>query len=138
MLSQNVAMLQSAFGGTVLQSGGGGGGGGSVFLIVMLLIWLVVLAAMWKIFTKAGQPGWAALIPIYNAYVLLQIIGRPAWWLVLFLIPFVNFIISLIVAIDLAKAFGKGTGFGLGMAFFPIIFYPLLGFGSAQYQGAPN
>jgi|SRR5579884_1084490 len=105
------------------------------------LVWLAVLvlmiAAFWKIFTKAGKPGWAAIIPIYNVLVLLEIVGRPVWWIVLMLIPFVNLIVSFIVAFDLAKVFGKGAGFALGMIFLFPIFYPVLGFGSAQYQGAP-
>ena len=105
------------------------------------LIWLAVavlmIAALWKIFVKAGEPGWAAIIPIYNLIVTLKIVGRPTWWIVLFLIPFVNLIMMFVVAFDLAKVFGKGTGFALGMIFLFPIFYPVLGFGSAKYQGAP-
>jgi len=86
-------------------------------------------------FTKAGKPGWASIIPIYNAIVLLEIAGKPIWWIVLLFIPLVNFIVIIIVVIDLAKNFGKGTGFGLGLAFLPFIFYPILGFGDAKYRG---
>jgi hypothetical protein len=100
------------------------------FAVIILLI-----AAMWKVFSKAGQPGWAAIIPIYNIYVMCKVAGRPGWWLLLMLIPFVNFIILIILSIDIAKSFGKGAGFGLGMAFLGFIFWPILGFGSAQYQG---
>jgi hypothetical protein len=100
------------------------------FAVIILLI-----AAMWKVFSKAGQPGWAAIIPIYNIYVICKVAGRPGWWLLLMLIPFVNFIILIILSIDIAKSFGKGAGFGLGMAFLGFIFWPILGFGSAQYQG---
>jgi hypothetical protein len=89
----------------------------------------------WKVFSKAGQPGWASLIPIYNAYVLCKVAGRPGWWILLMLIPIVNIVIFILVAIDVAKAFGKGAGFGIGLLLLPIIFYPILGFGSAQYQG---
>jgi len=106
-----------------------------IFMIISLAIVVLMIAAMWKIFTKAGQPGWASLIPIYNLYVLCKIAGRPGWWLLLMLIPFVNFIIIIILCIDLAKSFGKGVGFGLGLAFLGFIFCPILGFGSAQYQG---
>ena len=106
---------------------------------VLGLVWLVVVvimvAAFWKIFVKAGQPGWAAIIPIYNAIVVLKIVGRPLWWLLLMLIPFVNFIILIILNIDLAKSFGKGAGFGIGLTLLGVIFAPILGFGSAQYQG---
>jgi hypothetical protein len=94
-----------------------------------------MIAACWKIYTKAGQPGWAAIVPIYNLYIWCKIVGRPWWWILLMLIPFVNFIIGIILCIDLAKSFGKGVGFGLGLVFLGIIFFPILGFGSAQYQG---
>ena len=94
-----------------------------------------MIAAWWKIFTKAGQPGWACIIPIYNLYVWCKIVGRPWWWILLMLIPLVNFIILIILFIDLAKSFGKGVGFGIGLILLPIIFFPILGFGSAQYQG---
>ncbi|MCA9100891.1 MAG: signal peptidase I, partial [Planctomycetales bacterium] len=87
-------------------------------------------------FTKAGKPGWGALIPIYNVILLLQIAGRPIWWILLFLIPIVNLVIAVIVAIDIAKHFDKGTGFGLGLAFLGFIFYPILGFGDARYRAA--
>ena len=107
----------------------------------MGLVWLALLvlmiAALWRIFVKAGEPGWAAIIPVYNLVVMLKIVGRPVWWIVLFLIPFVNLVVGFIVAFDLAKVFGKGAGFALGMIFLFPIFYPILGFGSAKYQGAP-
>ena len=103
--------------------------------IFALLFALVLIVAMWKVFTKAGQPGWASIIPIYNIYIWCKIVGRPWWWILLMLIPFVNFIICIILCIDLAKSFGKGVGFGLGLALLGIIFFPILGFGSAQYQG---
>lgn len=103
------------------------------FLYLALIV--VIIAAMWKVFVKAGQEGWKAIIPIYNIYVLLEIVGRPGWWLLLLLIPIVNFIILIIVYIDLAKSFGKGVGFGLGLVFLGFIFLPILGFGDATYQG---
>jgi hypothetical protein len=103
--------------------------------IIALLIALLLIVAMWKVFTKAGQPGWASIIPIYNLYIWCKIVGRPWWWIILMLIPLVNFIICIILCIDLAKSFGKGVGFGLGLALLGIIFFPILGFGSAQYQG---
>ncbi|MDC0271096.1 DUF5684 domain-containing protein, partial [Akkermansiaceae bacterium] len=90
---------------------------------------------IWKIFTKAGKPGWASIIPIYNVIVLLEIIGKPVWWIVLFLIPFVNIIISIITTNEVSKSFGRGAGTTVGLIFLPFIFYPVLAFGSAQYQG---
>jgi len=106
-----------------------------VSIIFGLLIALLIIVAMWKVFTKAGQPGWASLIPIYNLYIWCKIVGRPWWWILLMLIPLVNFIICIILCIDLAKSFGKGVGFELGLAFLGVIFFPILGFGSAQYEG---
>ena len=100
---------------------------------VMLGLLLVFAAGLWKTFTKAGKPGWACLVPIYNVFVLLQIAGRPAWWFLLMLLPFVNFFVALVVVMDIAKAFGKGVGFGLGLFFFGFLFYPILGFGDSRY-----
>src|SRR5258707_15561006 len=110
-------------------------GGSPIAGVIGLLIALLIIVAMWKVFTKAGQPGWASIIPIYNIYIWCKIVGRPWWWILLMLIPLVNFIICIILCIDLAKSFGKGVGFGLGLVFLGIIFFPILGFGSAQYQG---
>ena len=104
-------------------------------MIVGLLIALLLIVAMWKVFTKAGQPGWASIIPIYNLYIWCKIVGRPGWWIILLLIPLVNIIVGIILCIDMAKSFGKGGGFGIGLALLGIIFWPILGFGSAQYQG---
>ena len=105
------------------------------FLIQIALIGAVI-AGMWATFAKAGKPGWAAIVPIYNVIVMLEIINKPIWWVLLFLIPCVNFIAAILVAMEMAKVFGKGAGFGLGLAFLPFIFYPILGFGDARYQGA--
>lgn len=85
---------------------------------------------------KAGKPGWAAIIPIYNIIVLLQIADKPLWWIILFLIPLVNLIMAILVSIAVAEKFGKGAGFGVGLALLGLFFYPILGFGDAQYQGA--
>ena len=108
-----------------------------MFFLIELAIFVLIIAGFWKVFTKAGHPGWAAIIPIYNVYILLKIAGRPAWWLLLFLIPLVNLIVGIVVSIDVAKAFAKGVGFGLGLFFLGFIFYPILGFGSDTYTGNP-
>ena len=86
-------------------------------------------------FEKAGEAGWKSIIPIYNIIVLLKIVGREWWWVLLMLIPFVGFIVWIIVALDLAKAFGRGTGFGIGLIFLTPIFALILGFGSDTYKG---
>ena len=101
----------------------------------MLAFAIVIIASLWKVFVKAGQPGWACIVPIYNIIVMLKIAGKPVWWIVLFLIPIVSLIASILVAIGIAEKFGKSAGFGLGLAFLGFIFYPILGFGDAQYQG---
>lgn len=107
-----------------------------VNLIFSLVFAVLVIAGLWATFSKAGKPGWAAIIPFYNIYVWLKVAGRPGWWLVLMIIPIVNFIISIIVSLDIAKSFGKSGVFGFfGLWLFGFIGYPMLGFGSAQYQG---
>lgn len=110
-----------------------GGGGLIIGLIYIALIAFFVIC-FWKIFAKAGEPGWAAIVPIYSTIVLLKIAGKPWWWLFLMMIPFVNIVFMFIIAIDLAKNFGKGTGFGIGLIFLGMIFYPILAFGSATYN----
>jgi hypothetical protein len=104
--------------------------------IFAILVCVVMIAAMWKVFTKAGKPGWAAIVPIYNVIVLLGIAGKPAWWLILFFIPIVNFVMLILTYVALAEKFGKGGGFAVGLIFLGIIFFPILGFGGAQYRGA--
>lgn len=104
-----------------------------------ILLWLAVIvlliAANWKIFEKAGKPGWAAIIPIYNLIVLLEIIGKPIWWIILFLIPGVNIIFAIWATNLLSKSFGKDELFTVGLILLSIVFYPILGFGDAKYQG---
>jgi len=111
----------------------GPGVGAYIFAIAVCI---VMIAAMWKVFTKAGKPGWAAIIPIYNVIVLLNIAGKPAWWFILFFIPIVNFVMLILTYVALAEKFGKGGGFAVGLVFLGIIFFPILGFGGAQYRGA--
>lgn len=107
----------------------------AVFGLISLVLVAVIIVAMWKIFVKAGQPGWASLVPIYNIIVMLNMVGRPVWWLLLFMIPLANVGVSIVLALDMAKSFGKETGFAIGLILLPIVFYPLLAFGDAQYVG---
>ena len=113
----------------------GGGTAGMIFMAVWLIVCLTILAGVWKVFTKAGQPGWGVLVPIYNAYLMTKIAQRPAWWVILMFIPVVNILVHVVLSMDIAKHFGKGAGFGVGLAFLGFIFYPILGFGGAQYGG---
>lgn len=111
----------------------GGISGGA--LLVIFALFGVYIAAFWMIFTKAGEPGWAAIVPIYNTIVLLKIVGRPSWWIFLMFIPFVNLVFLIIAYNDLSKSFGKDPGFTVGLILLPFIFFPILGFGSARYLG---
>jgi hypothetical protein len=107
-------------------------------LLALLYLAAIVfeVAAVWKVFTKAGRPGWGVIIPIYNVYLMIKVAGRPGWWLILYIVPIVNIVIHLIVAVDIARNFGRGAGFGvLGLWLFGFVGFPILGFGRARYQG---
>lgn len=125
---QNLQMLAQS-------SGTGGEGGGVLLLVIECAVLTLILYGFWRVFTKAGQPGWFAIIPIFNLFILLKIVGRPWWWLILFIIPLVNIIVAAVVSMDVAKSFGKGIGFAIGLFFLSFIFYPILGLGKAEYQG---
>src|SRR5689334_9558275 len=85
------------------------------FLIPSLIVGIISIIGMWKIFEKAGKPGWASIIPIYNIIVLLEIVGKPVWWIILFLIPCVNIIFGIWTINLLSKSFGQGEGFTVGL-----------------------
>ncbi len=109
---------------------------GGVMLLVWLAILVVVIAAGWKVFEKAGQPGRAIIVSIFNIYIILKIVGRPAWWLVLYFIPVVNIVIAVIISMDMAKSFGQSAAFGIVLLFLLCgIGYLILAFGSARYVG---
>jgi Family of unknown function (DUF5684) len=110
-------------------------GAGIGVMVFGLAVAVVLIASVWTVFTKAGKPGWAAIVPIYNLVVLLEIVGKPIWWIVLMLIPLVNFVVGAIVSVELARRFGKGAGFGIGLLLLSPIFYPLLAWGDARYEG---
>ena len=131
-MSQTLAML--FFQDAPLGNSAAAQGAAMGILVVWAAVLLLIVAGLWKVFTKAGEPGWAAIVPIYNLIVLLKIAGKPAWWVVLMLIPVVNLIPFVMIPLQVAKNFGKGTGFALGLMFLGPIFYPVLGFGSAQYH----
>jgi hypothetical protein len=102
---------------------------------VFVVISILEIIGLWKIFTKAGKPGWASIIPIYNFIVLLEIVGKPIWWFLLILIPCVNIICIVIIINRLSKSFGQGVSFTIGLIFLGFIFIPLLGFGDYPYLG---
>lgn len=133
-LTRLVLAQQDDFGGA------GGAAGGAMAMVMMLLYFAVIIVSivgMWKVFEKAGKPGWASIIPIYNVIVMLEIVGKPVWWFILLFIPCVNIIIAFLIAIEMAKVFGKDAAYGIGLALLPFIFYPLLGFGDARYSAPP-
>ncbi len=105
------------------------------YMIFLLAIVGFYLYCYWRIFEKAGRKGWEGLIPGHNVVEIFEIIGRPGWWFFLLLIPIANFVISIMIIFELAKAFGKDTGFGFGLLFLSFIFLPILALGDAEYQG---
>ena len=121
-------------------SGTSSGGGilgllfGGVMWILYLVIIVLMLVALWKIFTKGQKAGWTMIIPVLNILQILDLAGKPWWWIILLCIPVVDIVILFIVHIALAQAFGKSAGFGIGLTLLAPIFYLMLGFGSAQYQ----
>ncbi len=96
---------------------------------------LFMIIAMWKVFTKAGQPGWASLIPIYNIYIMTKIAGKPGIWVLWMLIPLVNIVFSVWLYNMISKSFGHDEGFTVGLILLGFIFWPILGFGPSKYQG---
>ncbi|RNJ22079.1 signal peptidase I [Halosegnis longus] len=108
----------------------------NIELFVTLGLVVLIFAGFWKMFEKAGKPGWAGIVPIYNLYVLVKISGNTGWWFILFFIPVINFFSTLKISIDIAGKFNKGVLFGIGLTLFSFIFYPLLGFGDYQYDDA--
>ena len=110
-----------------------GDSGSGLGLLIPLAMLVLIIVALWKVFTKADQPGWGAFIPVYNAYLLCKIAGKPGWWLILWFIPLVNVVVAFLVALGVAEGFGKGAAFGVGLFFLPFIFYPILAFGDASY-----
>lgn len=106
---------------------------GLIILYIAIIVLLII--SQWKLYEKAGKPGWACIIPIYNIIVLLEIVGKPWWWFLLMLLPIVNIIIAIWMTNLLSKSFGKDEGFTIGLLLLPIVFYPVLGLGSAKYQG---
>ncbi len=107
----------------------------TAYFLVILVVGIIMIVALWKIFTKAGRPGWGALIPLYNTYLMIETAGKPGWWLLLLFIPFVNIVVIIMVMLALAQAFGKSTVFAIfGLMIFSPIGMLMLAFGDAKYQ----
>lgn len=107
----------------------------AIMLVPIIIISVIMIIAHWKIFEKAGKPGWAAIVPIYNLIILLEIVGKPVWWILLFLIPCVNFIFIVWTVNLLSKSFGQSEGFTVGLLLLGVVFYPILAFGNYKYLG---
>ena len=112
---------------------------GGLFMIIMLFtiaVTVISVVSMWRLFVKAGKPGWAALVPVYNIIVMLEIAGKPLWWVAMFFLPVANVVFSILAYIDFAKAYGKDTAWGVLLAFFTPIVAPIMAFSkSTQYVG---
>lgn len=108
---------------------------GTLPIIIIVAVIIFYVYCMWKIFEKAGQPGWGAIIPFYNYYLMTKMAEKPGWWTILMIIPYVNFIFIIWVWNRIVKRFGKSTGFTVGVILLGFIFIPILAFGDAQYKG---
>lgn len=106
--------------------------------IISLALGVLLIVSMWMIFKKAGKPGWAAIVPFYNIYVEYEITWGSGWRFLMLLIPFYNIILAIQTQVKLAKAFGKGGGFAVGLIFLPYVFQPILAFSDAAYLGVPG
>ena len=112
-------------------------GGVELFIMLAYLgVIVLIIVGLWKVFEKANQPGWGAIIPIYNLILMIKISGKPLWWLILMFVPIISIIPGVLVPVGMAKSFGKSGLFGVGLIFLPFIFYPVLGFGDAEYNPA--
>jgi len=111
---------------------------GGAYMVVMFAIVIFMAFVQWKVFEKAGQPGWACLVPIYNIIIMIRIAKQPEWWILLFFVPGVNFVIAILVSINIARNYGQSDAFAAGLILLPIVFYPILAFGDAQYEGVSS
>jgi len=107
-----------------------------IIIILYLAIIIVAIAAQWKVFEKAGQPGWACLIPIYNIYIMTQIGKKPGWWVLMLLVPIANIVFAIMIIHSISEKFGKDAGFTVGLVLLGIVFWPILAFGDATYEDA--
>ncbi len=104
-------------------------------IILLFAATILIIIAKWRVFEKAGQPGWASIIPYFNFFIMLKIVNKPLWWIFWLFVPGANVVVGIWVTNLLAKSFGKNEGFTLGLIILPFIFYPVLGFGNASFQG---
>jgi hypothetical protein len=125
-----------------VSSDSGSSGAGAAFAIIYLLVVIVfavaTIAGMWKSFQKAGIEGWWAIIPFANWYHLTKMSGKEMWWFILLFIPCINIVAIIVISMAVAERFGKTAAYGIGLWLIPVVFWPMLGFGDAEYQGEPG
>ena len=107
---------------------------GIFFLLFVLAIVVLMIVSLWKMFEKAGEPGWAAIIPIYNMVVMCRVGGKPGWWVIWYFVPIANIVVPILVALGIAECFGQGAGFGIGIWLLGFIFIPILAFGDYEWR----
>lgn len=103
-------------------------------ILLYLSIITFVIISMWKVFVKAGQPGWACIVPIYNLIIMLKIANKPWWWIFMFIIPIANLVFAIMLLHRISLSFGKGGGFTVGLLFLGIIFWGILAFDKSEYK----
>lgn len=108
-----------------------------ITIIFFFIAWVIISASYWSVFLKAGITGWFALIPGLNLYLLIKISGKPSWFFLLILIPFVDIVVFYLVCAEISKKFGRSSGFGIGLFLLSFIFWPILGFGDSKYLNKP-
>jgi hypothetical protein len=137
--AQSYTSLDTSYGPTTTTTSSSLSGGVVALIILLsLAVAAICIASMWVLYKRAGRPGWASIVPLYNVWVLFELTGFPGWLAILMLVPFVNFVVGIIEIVAIVKfvqLFGKGVGFGILTIFFPFVMLPILAFGKAQYQG---
>lgn len=114
------------------------GWGAHLLQQALYLLVAVGMYGIWRVFTRAGKPGWASLVPFYNQVVQCEIGRKPVWWVAMLFIPLVNIVVSIMITHGVSKAFGKDENFTVGLVLLPFIFYPILGFGKDHYLDGPE
>ncbi|WP_341907650.1 DUF5684 domain-containing protein [Fluviicola taffensis] len=106
------------------------------FFIIYFGVIALMIISMWKVYEKANKPGWAAIVPVYNLIILLEIAKKPTWWVAMYFVPFANIVFMIMTMNSVSKNFGKDEGFTVGLVLLGVVFWPILAFGSARYVDA--
>jgi hypothetical protein len=100
----------------------------AIVFAISLALGAIMIISMWRLYTKAGRPGWASIVPFYNQIVMIKIIGRPLWWFAMMFVPFANIVFSVMIMLEFVKSYGKDTWFGVASLFFPYVIFPIMAF----------